>query len=362
MQGQTALKVVSALLFFCHIYALSAQVEGDFVGHPLQVFVQRDIDRLGTDRLQFVDSLTGDVLPVDVNGRQYTPIGRAVMFFDVTTNRVMLATSDGTIRPHPFIQPGVNTQRIDWIISGETIAWTRTDATEMGSLTTRTSVADLNGVAVREVLVDGPRDGIRVLPVAFSKDMTRLYMDYQPATVGELSPFQQYAGLFALDLDGGEAELLPEEPGCFCGAAFGAGLFVRLDLTEDQLGYDVNIYNLAGEVEHSIPALSLEGYTQAGGLTLSPDGSRAIYALAQIRDFGGLNQSVRTVFVLINLDSMTQAALTDPITTFVQAVEWTEDSSALIFTSPDRNGTWKINLTDGRLSLVASANYLGTLR
>ena len=351
-----------SVVFLCVASPLSAQVEGDFLGHPLQVFIQTDINSLGTDRLQFVDSLTGDVLPVDVNGRQYTLVGRAVMFFDVTTNRVMLATSDGTIRPHPFIQPGVNTQRIDWVIAGDMIAWTRTDASETGSLTTRTSVSDLDGVNAREVLVDGPRDGIRALPVAFDPTMTTLYMDYQPAAVGELAPFQQYAGLFALDLTSGEVQLLPEEPGCYCGAAFGAGIFIRLNLTDDQQGYDMNIYNLAGEVEHDIPALRLEGYTQAGDLTLSPDGSRAVYALAQISDFGGVNQSVRTVFVLVNLDSMSQQALTDPITTFVQAVEWTEDSSALIFTSPGRNGTWKINLDDGQLRLVAAASYLGTLR
>ncbi len=351
-----------SVAFLCVAYPLAAQVEGDFLGHPLQVFIQTDINSLGTDRLQFVDSLTGDVLPVDVNGRQYTLVGRAVMFFDVTTNRVMLATSDGTIRPHPFIQPGANTQRIDWVIAGEMIAWTRTDATETGSLTTRTSISDLDGVNAREVLVDGPRDGIRALPVAFDPSMTTLYMDYQPAAVGELAPFQQYAGLFALDLTSGEVQLLPNEPGCYCGAAFGAGLFIRLNLTDDQQGYDVNIYNLAGEVAHDISALRLEGYTQAGDLTLSPDGSRAVYALAQISDFGGVNQSVRTVFVLVNLDSMRQQALTDPITTFMQAVEWTEDSSALIFTSPGRNGTWKINLDDGQLRLVAAASYLGTLR
>ncbi|MBZ0294326.1 MAG: hypothetical protein K8L99_17320, partial [Anaerolineae bacterium] len=43
---------------------LQAQVESDFRGHPLHVFLERDIDNIGTDRLQFVDSLTGDVRPV----------------------------------------------------------------------------------------------------------------------------------------------------------------------------------------------------------------------------------------------------------------------------------------------------------
>lgn len=342
--------------------AASAQVEGDFNGHPLQVFLQRDIDALGTDRLQFVDSLTGDVLPVEVNGTRYTPIGRTIMFFDLTTSRVMQVSYDGEVRLHPFIQPSVNTQAIHWVIDGGHIVWTQTDTTETGSLLTITRIAALDGSDQREILRDGPREGIAALPVAFNKDHSVLYMDYQPA-VGAIAPFQQYAGLFSINIsEDDSAALLPGEPGCFCGAAFSAGLFARLELTSDQAGFDVHVYNLAGEVDQVIPALRLQGYTQAGDLTLSPDGKRAVYALAQIRDFGGPAESVRTVYVLVNLETGTQAALTNPITTFVRPVAWTEDNSALIFTSPEQNGTWKINLNTGRLDRVASATYVGTLR
>ena len=35
--------------------------------------------------------------------------------------------------------------------------------------------------------------------------------------------------------------------------------------------------------------------------------------------------------------------------------------SAVIFTSRQRDGTWKINLSDGKLDKVANATYLGTL-
>ncbi|MBZ0296745.1 MAG: hypothetical protein K8L99_29560, partial [Anaerolineae bacterium] len=291
----------------------------------------------------------------------YTPVGRDVMFFDITTNRVMLVTFDVEVEPHPFIQPAATTQSIQWVIDQQEIAWTQTDATETGSLTTQTYVAALDGSNSRVVLNDGPRSGIAAMPVAFNKDHTILYMDYQP-TVGAITPFQQYAGLFAVDLGTEETELLPGEPGCFCGAAFSAGLFARLELTEDQAGFDLHVYNLAGEVDTVVPAVKLQGYTQAGDLTLSPDGKRAIYALADIRDFGGPNEFVRTIYVLANLEDQTQTALTSPITSFVRPVKWTEDNSALIFTSPEDNGTWKINLDEGRLNRIASATYIGTLK
>lgn len=352
------LLIALSVLFALPAYA---QVEGDFRGHPLHVFLERDIDIIGTDRLQFVDSLTGDVRPVDVNGAVYTPIGRNVMFFDLTTNRVMLVTHDGVVEPHPFIQPSATTQSIRWVIDQQQIAWTQTDVNETGSLTTQTYVAALDGSDARVVLIDGPRSGIAAMPIAFNKDHSALYMDYQP-TVGAISPFQQYAGLFMVNLATEETELLPGEPGCFCGAAFSAGLFARLELTEDQAGFDLHVYNLAGEVDVIVPAIKLAGYTQAGDLTLSPDGKRAIYALADIRDFGGPNEFVRTIYVLANLEDHTQTALTNPIPAFVQPVKWTEDNSALIFTSPEENSTWKINLEEGRLNRIARATYIGTLK
>lgn len=336
--------------------------ESDFGRHPLQVFVERDIDAGGTDRLLFVDSLTGDVTSVEVNGERYTPYGRAVLYFERPANRVMLVEPDGNQLPHPFIQqPDDQTRRIDWLVWGTKIAWTVTIGPDHAALTTITAVAGLDGSDRREVLTDGPRNGIRALPVAFSDDHATLYMDYQPDSIADFTPFRQYAGLFAVDLATQTTRFLPGEPGCFCGAGIRAGYFLRLDLTESLSGFDVVAHNLLAGAQERIPALALTNYTQAGDVIIAPDGSRAVYALAQIRGFGGANQSVRTVFVLVDLTTMTQTALTDPITTFVQPVSWTEDNTAIIFTSPDQDGTWKVSLSDGRLARIASATYLGTL-
>ncbi len=325
--------------------------------------MERDIDELGFDRLVFVDSLTGEASPVEVFGERYTPAGAGVMYYDPANDRVMLATPNGRVREHPFIQPGGGTRRVDWLVSPDnsTLAWTLTNGASASALTTITTVANMDGTNPHQVLVDGPREGIRALPMAFNADNSVLYMDFQPDGIGALTPFRQYAGLFAVNLESGEQDYLPEEPGCFCGAAIEAGLLLRLALTEDLSGFDLLVHNLAGQVEQTIPALALPNYTQAGDVLIAPDGTRAVYALAQVRGFGSSNQSVRTVFVLVNLEDMTQTALTEPITTYVQPVAWTEDNSAVIFTSPEQDGTWKVSLSDGTLDKVAEVTYVGEL-
>jgi len=106
----------------------------------------------------------------------------------------------------------------------------------------------------------------------------------------------------------------------------------------------------------------LAGYTQAGDVVISPDGRQAVYALAQVQDFGRADQSVRTVFMLVDMELKTQTPLTQPITTFVEPHSWTEDDTAILLTSRQQDGTWKINLSDGKLTRVADATYLGTVR
>ncbi|MBZ0288070.1 MAG: hypothetical protein K8I30_10685, partial [Anaerolineae bacterium] len=327
----------------------------------IQVFVQRDVDTTGLDRLHFIDALTGEDEAVEVNGTDYTLVGNGVLYRDAATQKAMLAQPGSQPRAHPFVQPTSNARRLDWVISGDRkkIAWTITEADATNALTTTTYVVNSDGSDRQRVLEDGPRDGIRVLPVAFGVDNTTLYLDYQPDAI--TTPFRQYAGVFALDIASGEQRMLPGEPGCFCAAAVGAGVFVRLELADDLTGFDVALHRLAAETDVVIPALRITGYTQAGDVLIAPDGTRALYTLAQVRDFGGPAQFVRKVFVLVNVVDGTQEALTDPMATFLEPVMWTEDNSSIILTSPFENGTWKMSTDDGRLTTIATATYLGAL-
>jgi hypothetical protein len=355
--------LLTLLIFLC-FHAVHAQTTT-----PLyQVFLLHDVDETGLDRLIFIDTLTGQETTIEVYGERYIIAGENVLFFETPSRSVRLASPNGSVRDHPFIHTDSQTYRIDWVVSQDNslIAWTVTQGNQ-SSLITYTTVADMEGVLPRQILVDGPLDGIRAMPIAFSDDQTQLYMDYQPDGIGDLTPFTQYAGMFSIVIPQnngdqiGEPSFLPGEPGCFCGGGIGAGWLLRLSLTADLTGYNVRVYNLLGAVEQTIPALSLRNYTQAGDFLISPDGTRAVYALARVEGFGTPNQSVTTVFALVDLQDMSQALLGDPITTFVHPIAWTEDNTGLIFTTPERDGTWKLSVVNGVLTKIAEATYIGTL-
>jgi hypothetical protein len=330
-----------------------------------QVFLLRDVDADGRDRLLFIDLLTGSQTAREVDGDRYTVLPENVLYFDRVERRVMLAFADGTTQPHPFIQPRGDVRRIDWVLSADRswIAWTAASG-GADSLSTVTEVARLDGSERRLAFAENARQGIRAFPVAFSADAGRLIMDYQPDTLGDLTPFRQYAGLFAVDLATGAAEPLPDEPGCFCGGSVRGRAFVRMALAGDRPGYELRVYDLQSGARRVIPPAgsttpSLDAYTQGGDLLISPDGTQAIYALAQVRGFGTAAQSIQAVFMLVDLTTLTQRPLTDPISALIRPTAWTEDGSAVLFTNPTGNGTWRLDIAENRLNLIAEAVYLG---
>ncbi|MFN8563758.1 MAG: hypothetical protein U0703_19555 [Anaerolineae bacterium] len=309
-------------------------------------------------QLTFIDLMTGDAHNVAVTGDRFTLVNGSVMFFDQASRRVMVADPNGRLSPHPFVQPGEGVTRVDWSVSHDeqVIAWTETSG-DPSALTTTTWVAGIDGVNTRQVFTDGPRDGIRAYPVAFNSDESVLYMDYQPNTIGDLTPFRQYAGLFALDLSSGETSALPGEPGCFCGAGIGADFFLRLTLADS--GFSLRIRNLRNASETTLPPVN--NFTQGGDVLIAPDGKRAVYALAQISNFGTAQQSVQTVIVLVDLLTLTQRPLGAPTDRLLRPIQWTEDDSAILFTDPQTQTTWKATVSDGSFEQVANGRYLGTL-
>jgi hypothetical protein len=343
--------------------AASAQPAVPDQTHPRQVFMLRSIDGQGTSRVILLDLLTGEERGVNVFGERLTVTPQGVMFYAPGENRVKLLGINGNITDHPFVQPTPSARRIDWLVDtdAQRIAWTTTEGRD-GILTTLTEIASFNGENRRLLLADGPRAGIRAFPVAFSADQRALYMDYQPDSIGDLTTFRQYAGLFAISLEDGAVEPLPDEPGCFCGAGFGAGWFLRLALTPDLLRFDLRVMALERGRSETLPALPLADFTQGGDVLISAQGQRAVYALAQVRNFGTPDQQVRTVLVEVDLSRLTQTALGDVVDFLLRPVAWTEDESAVILTSPQFDGTWKISLADGRLVQIANATYLGTIR
>lgn len=326
-----------------------------------EIYVEYDIDDTGLDRVQFINLLTGENVALDINGENYTPLDNYLLYFDRINRQVMTANPDGTTILHPFIQMGV-ARRVDWLVSSDErlIAWTLTYDND-GGLTTVTSVATPQGTNRNLILSDGPRaDGVRVLPVAFTVDNSSLIMDSQPDGIGDLAPYRQYANLFQLSLLDGSITPLAGEPGCFCAASLRASNLVRLTITADFSGYDVAIYNLLTGESQTIASPGLVNYTQGGNILISPDGTRAVYALSQV-EINATEPTVRTVIMLVDLENLTQSQLSQPITSYLNPLRWTEDNSAVLFSIPERNGTWKMLLDTGELERIATVNYVGII-
>lgn len=345
------------ILYFSLSFS-SIQAQGT-VHNSWEVYVEKNIDSNGTDRLSFLNLLTGDITTTEVHGERYTPLNDYILYYDTVNRAVMTVRPDGTISTHPFIQL-LDARRVDWVISSDNrlIAWTLTYG-EADSLSTITYVASPSGTDERLVLSDGPRtDGARVLPVAFSVDNSALILDSQPDAIGDLTPYRQYASLSRLSLVDGTITAMPNEPECFCAAAIRAGQYLRLSAISG--GFDVRVYDLATNISQTIKAPGLVNYTLAGDILISPDGEMAVYSLSKV-EIGSNPLNVQTVLMLVNLQNMTQNQLSDPMNSYIHSIKWTEDHSAVLLNIPDRNGTWKINLDSGKTVQVAEATYIGVL-
>ena len=352
--------LLTSLLLFL---ALSVTAQEPLRAHSWEVYIERDTPTMGIDTLIFQDILTGEVTSAQVAGERYTQFDDRILYFDHANQSVMTVDSQGQIIPHSVIQLG-DARRLDWVVSADQrlIAWTLTYDVADG-MRTETFVASPDGANIREVFTEDPRsDGLRAFPISFSADKSALVMDFHPDLISGFAPYTQYAGLFRLSLSDGSISPLPDDgTPCFCSAALYAGQLMRLSVTSDLSGFDVLVFDLTSERAMTIPATRLTNFTQAGDILIAPDGSRAVYALSEIDDFGTESQTIQTVFMLVDLQSLIQTRLTEPVTRYIHPVKWTEDNTAVIFTSPERNGTWKINLADGILTKVAEATYLGVI-
>jgi hypothetical protein len=344
----------------------SVLAQNDVVTMPFMVYVEHDQDQFGLDHLLFINMVTGETTKLDLYGERYTLLGREILYFDRQTNRVMLANTSGETRSHPFIQFPDDAYRIDWTVSEDErmVGWTITRRDMLGQLSTVTYVANNDGENFREVFreIDLANDNLRALPIRFSEDLGTLYLDKHPDGINPYLFFSQYVAVYALDLIDGTTQALPDEFGnCICGAAIEEGLFLRLRLADDLQGFDLYLYDLKTNSKIIFPPLRLEGYNTGGDILMSPDGTLAVYALASLTPRPNQDPLTETVFVLVNLDSQTQTVLTAPVETFIRPIQWTEDNSAILFTSPRDNGTWKVTLSNGRLNRVAKATFIGIL-
>ena len=327
------------------------------------VFVKHDSDESGSTELIFYDLLTGESTIVSNNGERFTLAANGVIYFERGERRVKFAAPDGRVADHDLMTFPPDAYRIDWIVADDrqSIAWTVTRKDQENRLLTSTMVTESGGSDVREVLRDGPWMNSRVLPVAFGADGDELYMDAHPDGISELLPFATHANLFGLNLADGAVRLLPVEPGCFCSTAIADDLLLQLIQSPEIDGVQVKLDDVNGGASRIISPIQFDGFTSAGGLLPSPDGSLAVYVLSQARPIADANAIPQSVLVLADLEAMEQSTVGEPIDGLAYPLSWSEDNAAVLFTDESQSGTWKLELSSGSISEVAEALYLGRL-
>lgn len=334
-------------------------------GHSWDVFLRADSSSPGETDVIFVDLLTGESSSVSTAGERYTLLDDAVLYFDVADQQVKLIRPDGVIREHPFITMTNADYRLDWTVSHDRrqIAWAVSHRSADQQLTTFIMLADHSGSRIRQLLAYGPREGIRLLPVAFGADGTTLYIDVHADGAELAAPYTMRSNMFLLDFSGqGVAtRLLPGAAPCFCAVGFGKDLMLRLAPSGEPDSTQVEIYNIQSGAARVIAPVSRGDYDEAGNVLLSPDDSLAIYALTRASGFRAAEQELRTVLVLADTVNARQRVLGGAVPALARPIMWTEDKSAVLFALEGRAGTWKLQLDDGGAIKVADATYLGML-
>lgn len=328
------------------------------------VFNLRDLQNAEAAPLSFINLLSGEAVEVAAQGSRFSVTSLGVIYLDGEDRTVKLAQTDGTIRRHPFIDFAPGDHSIDWVVSadGARIAWTIGRQLADESLATTTWLADSDGDNLRELLADRPRIGIRLLPVAFRPRSEQLIMEVRAAEVIEAAPYRLRTGLFVLDFANGEvaSRPLPGERNCYC--AYGVGADVALRLTRTSAGgFAAEVFELETDQARVIAAPPVADYPYAGNLIVSADGSLAIYALSQVDELAGAGSGFRTVLARIDLIAARQEIISRPVPALVRPIAFSEDNSALLFTTASDGGTWKLRLLDGAISKVADGVYLGRI-
>ncbi len=292
--------------------------------------------------------------------------GGYVLFQDAEGGTLSRAWPDGSTEPHPFIQPIPETARIDWVVSsdGQWIAWTRTDRTADGQLTTLTTLARADGGDQRVLLQDGPDAFLHVVPLALTDDGT-FFFDRQPGGLGGFFFYPQYADVHRLRPGQSAPERLPFEPNCFCGAALSADgqYFVRLEQVSDAGGFDARVWDLAANVDTFAPTIA-PPYALAGAALVSAEGERVVYSLANnvTLDSAGSGRERFMLVVVEAKEGVQRPLLETPLDRPLLPLAWTDDGHGVLLYNPRRDGTWKLDLDTGEVRQVASATLVGVIQ
>jgi hypothetical protein len=302
----------------------------------------------------FVDARSGLSALAVTNGENHTILGKGVIFKDRTSGKVGIATPDGSVTVHPFIEA---TPFLAWSVAGnrEWIAWV-TGRVQSNSVITDLYLARADGTNRQLVLRTSSTKGLTIRPLSVGNDGQTILYTRQVDDPKLYRAFPVFEDIYQLNVATGESVSLPGEPRCACGAGvspngrflfrseFGSGtvsgtLFDLPTLTDRQIQIQIEPLTTA--------------FKQSGDVLVNDSGTWVVYGLARAT---GLS-SERYSLVLVDTVERTQRYLIENNTNRLIPVAFQGDT--LILTTVTADGTYKLPIRTGGLVQVSAYSYIG---
>lgn len=199
--------------------------------------------------------------------------------------------------------------------------------------------------------------------VSLSSDSETLFYDRREASSG-VSAFPPVADLWALDIGNNDTRHLPGEPACgnaFCNATFSPdGRYLARALPASLDGGAMVLYDLQADKDEeevarfTLPVSGEDDNYEAGFASLSPDGSRLVYVLAE-----GPPQEQVFSYVLAEVGDGTQERLATSNNTLLRPVRWQDALTLVLTAEPGVYDMWTLNIITGELRRISDRLYMG---
>lgn len=352
-------KLLFSLLLLIVVVASPAGARAQSAGQ-LDVFVESAPDS-DTSRVYFLDALSGLSTVITVEGgHRFTLAGDYVLYEKLYTGAIMRANFDGTQEPHPFIRRTLDTQAIDWVVSPDrqTLAWVQTSVAGVSEA----FIARADGSDLRQLPISTPGAPLVLVPVTLTDNMAQFFYD-AAHTPMESAAYTVYEHMALYNVEQEQFYALPDEPNCPCGAAVSADgrIFARLEGTRGGNGpFALHLWDLPTGADTYVPAPDLP-YRLAGDLVLNKNGTLAVYGVAA--GVGSEENALPESYglVLVNLFEQQQTLVLQSGPTRYWPLAFIDNSTALLLTSLDEGGTYKLDLESQDIRRVSDAVYLGTI-
>ncbi len=300
----------------------------------------------------FMDARTGLSTIAATNGDNPTLLGNTVIFVDHQTGKVGMASPDGSVASQPFMlaADAASDTVVIWAVSANRnwITWAAAHSAA-GSLLTDLYVAGADGSSKQLILHTSSSKAVGVRPLAISDDGASVFYTRQADDPKGTHVYPYAADIFRLSVATDVPSQPNGEPRCACTAAFSADgrLFFRLETNLTAHFSDLSV-NADSSLTPPITA-----FTQAGDALFADQGNAAIYSVAKG------SQPEQYALVLADAAQHQQRVIVPPSANHLRPVAFA--GGVVILAGVDKDGTYKLWLSDGTLTQVSAYTYLGTI-